>query len=229
MKKLITVIFVFSTLIALSAIVLARPHRPAQVPNGTKFSCLTCHAVPSPSPGNGPRNLFGQEVETNFLDMPGSSGNVEWGPDLAVLDSDGDGVSNGAELGDPDGLWSIGQPNPGDFADITNPGDPSSVSAIRVSFFIPNEFHLEQNYPNPFNPTTSIEFSIADLEKVKIVVYNMQGQKIKMLVDDILSAGQYSTSWNGTDVQNIPVSSGSYLYVLRSGKNQQVRKMILLR
>jgi hypothetical protein len=194
MKNIVTVFFTFSVLIALTAMVLARPHRPNQVPNGTKISCLTCHAVQNPSPGNGPRNPFGQEVEFNFLDMPGSEGNVEWGPDLASIDSDGDGVTNGEELGDPDGLWSIGESNPGNSADITNPGDPSSVSAIRVSALFPDEFRLEQNNPNPFNPATIINFSIAELEEVTIVVYNLRGQRIKTLLDETLSPGQYSTS-----------------------------------
>jgi hypothetical protein len=229
MKKLTTVIFVFSIFIALTAMVLARSHRPNQVPNGTKFSCLTCHAVPSPLPGNGPRNPFGQKVEADFLDMPGSEGNVEWGPNLAILDSDGDGVTNGAELGDPDGLWSIGQSNPGNLEDITNPGDASSVSAIRISTVIPNEFRLEQNYPNPFNPTTSIEFAISELARVRITVFNLQGQITKILVDEILSAGQYSTYWDGTNQYNIPVSSGTYLYVFQSGINRQMKKMTLIR
>jgi hypothetical protein len=168
-------------------------------------------------------------VEANYLDVPGSSGNVEWGPSLAALDSDGDGVANGQELSDPEGLWSIGQANPGNFTDITNPGDPSSVSAIRVSALIPNKFQLEQNYPNPFNPATIINFSIADLEEVRITVHNLLGQQLKVLLDETLSPGQYSTSWDGTDSGNRRVSSGTYLYVLQSGMKQQVRKMTLLR
>ena len=229
MKKLITVVFVFSILLSLVAIVLARPHRPAQVPNGTKFSCRTCHTVSNPTPGNGPRNPFGQTIESDFLDMPGSGGNVEWGPDLALLDSDGDGVTNGSELGDPEGLWSIGQSNPGNSMDITNPGDAGSVSAIRISTVIPKEFRLEQNFPNPFNPTTTIEFAVSEFDRVTINIFNLRGQRIKTLVDDMLSAGQYSANWNGTDLHNIPVSSGTYIYILQSGKNRQVRKMILLR
>jgi len=229
MKKFTIVIFVFSILIALTAMVLARPHRPNQIPNGTKYSCATCHAVPNPTPGNGPRNLFGQKVESDFLDMPGSGGNVEWGPALAILDSDGDGVTNGAELGDPDGLWSIGQSDPGNREDITNPGDAGSVSAIRISTVIPDAFRLEQNFPNPFNPTTTIEFAISEFDHVTITIFNLRGQKTKILVDERLSAGQYIANWDGTDLQNLPVSSGTYLYVLRSGEKRQMKKMILLR
>ena len=49
-----------------------------------------------------------------------------WGPELAALDSDGDGFTNGEELGDPDGTWQEGDAAPGDAADITHPGNPDS-------------------------------------------------------------------------------------------------------
>ena len=81
--------------------------------------CNTCHTVG----GGSPRNPFGlavQELVTPF----GSE--VFWGPSLAALDSDGDGSTNGEELGDPEGTWIEGDPNPGDPADVTHPGDPES-------------------------------------------------------------------------------------------------------
>ena len=95
----------------------ARPHRPAQVPNGTVFSCATCH---DPSPPV--RNLFGQLVEAN-LDTPGSTGNVQWSL-VFDADSDADSYTNGGELGDPTGMWTTGDPNPTFVA--TNPGDDAS-------------------------------------------------------------------------------------------------------
>lgn len=95
----------------------ARPFRVNQVPNGTVNGCLTCHE----SPG-GPRNAFGSTIEfdARFLDMPG--GNVLWQPALAAIDSDGDGRTNGDELLDPAGTWTIGTPNPGNPADVGRPG-----------------------------------------------------------------------------------------------------------
>ena len=88
--------------------VTARGKRVSQIPNGAAFSCNACHTAG----GGSPRNAFGLELETNFLTAAGAAGDVIWGPELAALDSDGDGVSNGAELGDPDGTWVVGDANP---------------------------------------------------------------------------------------------------------------------
>jgi hypothetical protein len=97
----------------------ARPFRPAQVPNGANLSCGTCHVTPG-----GPRNAFGLTVESDFLTAAGFAGQVIWGPELAALDSDGDGATNGEELGDPDGTWAIGDADPA--VDFTHPADPDS-------------------------------------------------------------------------------------------------------
>ncbi len=91
----------------------ARSKRVGQIPNGNVNQCATCHAVPNPSPGNGPRNAFGQLIEARFLDASGSAGNVIWNSLLASLDADNDGVLNGAELQDYFGTWESGEANPG--------------------------------------------------------------------------------------------------------------------
>lgn len=86
----------------------ARSKRVRQVPNGSAASCNTCHTAG----GGSPLNPFGLEIVTNFLTAAGPAGDVIWGPELAALDSDGDGASNGAELGDPEGTWMVGDPDP---------------------------------------------------------------------------------------------------------------------
>lgn len=102
----------------------ARPKRPAQVPNGGVTSCNTCHTTG----GGTPRNPFGLEVQNNFLTTAGFAGDVIWGPELAALDSDGDGASNGLELGDPDGTWRPGDPDPE--GEVFRPGDPDSTPPL---------------------------------------------------------------------------------------------------
>jgi glucose/arabinose dehydrogenase len=105
----------------------ARPFRVNQIPNGAIRGCLNCHVSPE---SGGPRNPFGQQIESGFLDQPGQMGNVVWGAALAGLDADGDGATNGAELQDPTGAWSIGQPQPGDPALVSNPGFAESDQTI---------------------------------------------------------------------------------------------------
>ena len=99
----------------------ARGFRLNMLPNAanTGASCNLCHT----SGGGTPRNAFGLDME-KLVTAGGTE--VFWGADLAALDSDGDGVPNGVELGDPSGSWSAGDPQPSDAASITHPGDESS-------------------------------------------------------------------------------------------------------
>ena len=99
----------------------ARGKRVSQIPNGAAFSCNACHTAG----GGTPRNAFGLAIETNFLTAAGAAGDVVWGPELAALDSDGDGIANGVELGDPDGTWVAGDANPE--GEAFHPGDSEST------------------------------------------------------------------------------------------------------
>ena len=98
----------------------ARNFRVSQLPNGNIKGCANCHVNPG---GGGTRNAFGREVQNNFLTASGFAGQVVWNARLAQLDSDGDGVSNGTELGDPDGDGNVDATLP-----VTNPGDPNDFA-----------------------------------------------------------------------------------------------------
>ncbi|MCK5050667.1 MAG: T9SS type A sorting domain-containing protein [Candidatus Cloacimonetes bacterium] len=88
---------------------------------------------------------------------------------------------------------------------------------------------LISNYPNPFNPITNIAYSITEIGKVTIEVYNLKGQLVKTLVNEVKETGEYSINWNGTDKTNKPVSSGVYLYKMKSGNYTSSKKMILMK
>ena len=91
------------------------------------------------------------------------------------------------------------------------------------------KIHLT-NYPNPFNPTTMIFFSVTqNSDFVTLEIYNIKGQKIRQLVNGELPAGEHTITWDGTDSNNKPVSSGIYLYRLKSGDQQLTRKMIMMK
>lgn len=83
-------------------------------------------------------------------------------------------------------------------------------------------YKLNQNYPNPFNPSTKISFSITKSEHVTLTVYDMAGKEISKLVDEQRAAGEYSVSFNAS---NLP--SGVYFYKLTAGSFTQIKKMVL--
>ena len=95
---------------------------------------------------------------------------------------------------------------------------------------IPIVTALEGNYPNPFNPTTTISFSTMEsTENTEIVIYNLKGQKIKTIVNEILLAGVHTVVWDGTDENSKRVSSGVYLYKMQAGNYIETKKMILMK
>ncbi|MBN1326435.1 MAG: T9SS type A sorting domain-containing protein [Candidatus Cloacimonetes bacterium] len=89
---------------------------------------------------------------------------------------------------------------------------------------------LLTNYPNPFNPITTIYFSLNTeiSENTELVIYNLKGQIIKKLAVS-LSGVEGSASWNGTDNDNKPVSSGIYFYKLTTDNLEATKKMILMK
>jgi len=79
-----------------------------RIPNGDVYSCWACHY---------PNNQFYHDY---------NSQGDNWTTTLAQMDSDGDGFTNGEELLDPDGNWNMGNPDPGNPNNVTNPGDAGS-------------------------------------------------------------------------------------------------------
>lgn len=94
---------------------------------------------------------------------------------------------------------------------------------------IPDVYRLAQNYPNPFNPRTRIEYSLPSRSHVVISVYNILGQKVKILVDATSPAGHYSVEWDSKDEKGVQAASGIYLYLIHAGEFAASRKMILLK
>ncbi|MFC2082103.1 cadherin-like domain-containing protein [Bacteroidota bacterium] len=88
----------------------------------------------------------------------------------------------------------------------------------------PTEFTLHQNYPNPFNPNTIIRYGLQGESHVKLVVYNLLGQQITTLVDQIMSAGYHEVTFNASNV-----NSGIYLYKIEAGDFRDIKKMIFLK
>lgn len=88
----------------------------------------------------------------------------------------------------------------------------------------PYEFRLDNNYPNPFNPTTNIQYSVASTSKVTLKIYDVLGNDIQTLVDDVKSPGQYTVTF---DAHNF--SSGVYFYQINAGSFTATKKLMLIK
>ena len=87
---------------------------------------------------------------------------------------------------------------------------------------IPKEFGLQQNYPNPFNPVTSIQYQVPESAHVSIRVYNVLGQRVATLVNEVRDAGYHSVQFDGSRL-----ASGIYIYRMDAGEFVQTYKLIL--
>ncbi|HEX9973476.1 MAG TPA: T9SS type A sorting domain-containing protein [bacterium] len=92
----------------------------------------------------------------------------------------------------------------------------------------PTSWQLGQNYPNPFNSVTLIDYAVPEASHVKLMIYNLVGQKLITLVDEIKQPGYYRASWNGFDDRKRFVGSGVYIYKIEAGKYEATKKMVLL-
>ena len=83
-------------------------------------------------------------------------------------------------------------------------------------------------YPNPFNPETTVQFSLASKAKVELHIYNVKGQRVRTLCDEVLPIGRHRIKWDGTDQYDGNVSSGVYLINLEiDGKCYRSKSLLL--
>lgn len=90
---------------------------------------------------------------------------------------------------------------------------------------------LIQNYPNPFNSSTTISFYVEDPDNnTNITIYNLNGQKIKTLVNKKLNTGTHQAVWDGTTDTGKPVGSGIYFCILNiNNKPTSTKKLLFLK
>jgi len=124
-----------------------------------------------------------------------------------------------------------------DCAFLDNITLPSSAGVFVEEIHLPTKSKLYANYPNPFNPSTTISYSLKENSKVSLIIYNIKGQKVKDLspslchteLVEVRGESRYSAVWNGKDDNNKQVSSGIYLYKLKTDNFEKTKKMILLK
>ena len=110
------------------------------------------------------------------------------------------------------------------------PSSPDSVSvyglitAIMDENNLPTKFALYQNYPNPFNPTTTIKYALPKRSQVRIEVYNVLGERVASLVNDVERAGTHSVKFDGAELP-----SGVYFYRIIAGSYTAMKKMVVIK
>jgi len=94
---------------------------------------------------------------------------------------------------------------------------------------VPLEFSVSQNYPNPFNPNTEFRFALPEAGNVSFTIYNILGQVVVHYQQEFDRPGNYGFRWNGTDQYGVPVSSGVYIYEIKTPTHRAAKKMTLLK
>jgi len=98
------------------------------------------------------------------------------------------------------------------------------ITSVKDDFSSNNSFELLQNYPNPFNTATTIKFSLSEPQKVKLIVYSLLGEEVKVLTDEYKSTGTHSIVFNANDLP-----CGVYIYTIVAGNRTSSKKLILLK
>jgi Secretion system C-terminal sorting domain len=141
----------------------------------------------------------------------------------------GDNISIASANGKLYPVWMDNKVNPGIFQVLTAIVDYTTIGVKKIGSSVPAEFTLKQNYPNPFNPSARIRFHVpsntkGEKLKVELVVFDILGNNVRTLVNNILPAGIYEVTFSGA---NMP--SGIYFYRLSSEGFLQTRKMVLVK
>ncbi len=108
----------------------------------------------------------------------------------------------------------------------------SGPSSVDGGSQLPESFGLAQNFPNPFNPSTEIHYQIGREgagSQVTLILYNLLGQAVRTLVDEIATPGQFSVVWDGRNDSGATVPTGVYIYRLTSDSFKASRKLVLVK
>jgi photosystem II stability/assembly factor-like uncharacterized protein len=108
---------------------------------------------------------------------------------------------------------------------IMKTGNGGTYTGInQIGHEVPEDFQLHQNYPNPFNPSTKISFDIPASLHVKLTVYDILGNEIRVLLNNDMNGGKYETQFEASELP-----SGTYFYRFEAGIFTQTKKMILIK
>ncbi|MBN1479103.1 T9SS type A sorting domain-containing protein [candidate division KSB1 bacterium] len=106
---------------------------------------------------------------------------------------------------------------------------PPVTSAVERPVVLPELFVLHQNYPNPFNPQTTIRFEVPNAAHVDIAVYNIQGVKVRSLLNEEKAPGIYNIIWEGKADSGEELTSGLYFIQMKSDDYSKTLKAHLIK
>jgi hypothetical protein len=190
--------------------------------------------------GGAPRSVFSADLDGDGdLDLATANAISD---NISVLPNNGDGTfapHSPFETGDgPVSVFSADLDGDGDLDLATANYYSDNVSVLlnktgtdveTTPELVPARFSLRQNYPNPFNPSTAINYSVPARCHVTITIYNLLGQRVNTILDEVKPAGKYTTYWDGRDQDGRPLATGVYLYQIKAGHLTQTKKMLLLK
>jgi len=174
--------------------------------------------------------LFGSNNNIQKAFVTGRNGVIGWSGTVKNISSVSSEKSKTVATMNSQGMtkivWSDGRNGASDIyaQNINANGQLGNTGVYVVNNSEPVKYLLSQNYPNPFNPSTNLEFGIPNLEFVSLKVYDLLGNEIDILVNEVMPAGSYKIKFDGSGL-----SSGIYFYALTSGNFTDKKKMILLK
>ena len=101
---------------------------------------------------------------------------------------------------------------------------------IKGEKIIPDNFKILNSFPNPFNSSININFLVSSSIYTKITIFDIKGNKINELIDEIKPTGSYSVTWNGMSEKGSPISTGLYFILFEfNGQHVETEKVVFLK
>ncbi len=167
-----------------------------------------------------PNTYYEVEINcnSNFINCRSNNFFSDTLPDVNIF------VNTSVDL-DGDGDLDIVHSGTGVFVTLNQ----DTITSVTGIFQQPKEFRLYQNFPNPFNSSTKIDMEINRTSRLKLSIFNILGEEVKILEEKEIQIGSYSYYWDATNDQKLPLPSGIYFIQAKTSNYIEVIKSIILK